>query len=207
MSYLTLASAADAEYTVKKSRFIAHAAPVESAETANAFIAKIRAEYPDATHNVFAFQVRSPEYARYSDDGEPSGTSGMPVLQVLKGRELTDAIIVVTRYFGGILLGTGGLVRAYSHAAVLGVEAAGIVRMSLCAAMFCACPYGFYERMAQLISRHGGVTEGTAFEESVKLTFRLPAESESPFLKELTDLSAGAVTAQKTGEKYDKFAV
>ena len=113
MSYLTLRSAADAEYTVNRSRFIAHAAPVESAEAANAFIAGIRAQYPDATHNVFAFLVRQPEYARYSDDGEPSGTSGMPVLQVLKGNGLTDSIIVVTRYFGGILLGTGGLARAY----------------------------------------------------------------------------------------------
>jgi uncharacterized YigZ family protein len=207
MTYLTLASAADAEYTVNKSRFIAHAAPVESAAAANAFIDAVRAAYPDATHNVFAFQVRSPEYARYSDDGEPSGTSGMPVLQVLKGRELTDSILVVTRYFGGILLGTGGLVRAYSHAAALGVEAAGIVRMSLCSAMTCACPYGFYERMLKLIDRHGGVVEDTAFEESVKLTFRLPAETEQPFLAALTDLSSGSVTAQKTGEKYDKFAV
>ena len=207
MSYLTLASAADAEYTVNRSRFIAHASPVESAEEANAFIDKIRAAYPDATHNVFAFQVRSPEYARYSDDGEPSGTSGMPVLQVLKGRELTDSIIVVTRYFGGILLGTGGLARAYSHAALLGVEAAGIVKMCLCSAMYCGCPYGFYERVAKLIARHGGVAEDTAFEECVKLTFRLPIEAEQPFLNELTELSAGSVTAVKTGEKYDKFEV
>ena len=207
MSYLTLGSPADAEYTVNRSRFIAHAAPVESADAANAFIAGIRARYPDATHNVFAFQVRSPEYARYSDDGEPSGTSGMPVLQVLRGRELTDSIIVVTRYFGGILLGTGGLARAYSHAAVLGVEAAGIVKMSLCSAMSCACPYGFYERFGKLLERFGGVTEDTSFEESVKLVFRLPRENEDAFLAELTELSSGSVTARKNGEKYDVFAI
>ena len=207
MSYLTLASAADAEYVVNRSRFIAHAAPVESAEAANAFIDAVRAAYPDATHNVFAFQVRSPEYARYSDDGEPSGTSGMPVLQVLKGRMLTDSILVVTRYFGGILLGTGGLARAYSHAAVLGVEAAGIVKMCLCSAMFSPCPYAFYERMLKLVAQYGGVVEDTAFEESVKLKFRLPVENESAFLSALTEASAGSVAAQKRGEKYDKFEV
>ena len=135
MDYLTLQKAADTEYTVNRSRFIAHAAPVESADAANAFIQEIRRQYPDATHNVFAFQIRQPEYARYSDDGEPSGTSGMPVLQVLKGRELTNSIIVVTRYFGGVLLGTGGLVRAYTQAAVLGVEAAGVACMRRCAGM------------------------------------------------------------------------
>ncbi|MBQ6023857.1 MAG: YigZ family protein [Clostridia bacterium] len=155
MDYLTLKAAADAEYTVNRSRFIAHASPVESAEEANVFIQEIRRQYPDATHNVFAFQVRQPEYARYSDDGEPSGTSGMPVLQVLKGRGLTDSIIVVTRYFGGILLGTGGLVRAYTQSAVLGVEAAGIVCMRQCAAMVCPCPYAFYERFGRLLEKHG----------------------------------------------------
>jgi uncharacterized YigZ family protein len=207
MDYLTLKAAADAEYTVNKSRFIAHASPVESAEEANAFIQEIRRQYPDATHNVFAFQVRQPEYARYSDDGEPSGTSGMPVLQVLKGRGLTDSIIVVTRYFGGILLGTGGLVRAYTQSAVLGVEAAGIVRMRQCAAMVCPCPYAFYERFARLLEKHGCVTEDTSFEADVQISFRIPSENEDAFVKELAEISNGAVTVRKTAEKYDKFDV
>lgn len=207
MSYLTLGKRADAEYTVNRSRFISHAAPVESAEAANAFIAEIRAEYPDATHNVFAFQVRENAYSRYSDDGEPSGTSGMPVLQVLKGRELTDSILVVTRYFGGILLGTGGLVRAYSHAAVLGVEAAGIVKMDLCSSMYLPCPYAFYERMNKLIAQYGGVVEDTAFEDSVKLTFRLPQSDEAAFQKALTEQTNGTLIATKTGETYGKFDI
>ena len=207
MSYLTLGSSADAEYTVNRSRFIAHAAPVESIEAANAFIAEIRAAYPDATHNVFAFQVREHSYSRYSDDGEPSGTSGMPVLQVLKGRELTDSILVVTRYFGGVLLGTGGLVRAYSHSAVLGVEAAGIVKMDLCSCMHLPCPYAYYERMNKLISQFGGVIEDTAFEDNVKLTFRLPQTEEDALQKAITEQTNGALLATKTGEKFDKFTV
>ena len=207
MNYLTLGARADAEYTVNRSRFIAHAAPVTSAEEANAFIAAIRAEYPDATHNVFAFLIRQPSYSRYSDDGEPSGTSGMPVLQVLKGAELTDSIVVVTRYFGGILLGTGGLARAYSHSAQLGVEAAGIVRMSLCGVWFCPCPYPYYERVCRLIDAYGGVTEEASFEDVVKITFRLPAEREAALLKELTELSNGTVEAHRRGEKYGTFSV
>ena len=207
MNYLTLSSRADAEYTVNRSRFIAHAAPVASAEAANDFIAAIRQQYPDATHNVFAFLVRSPEYARYSDDGEPSGTSGMPVLQVLKGNGLTDSIVVVTRYFGGVLLGTGGLARAYSHAASLGVEAAGIVRMCLCSVLFCACPYPYYERVTKLIERAGGICEETLFEDTVKITFRMPAENENAFKREFTELTLGALQAEKKGEKYDSFAV
>ena len=195
MEYLTLASRADAEYTVNRSRFIAHAAPVESADAANAFIASVRAAHPDATHNVYAFSVRQPEYARYSDDGEPSGTSGMPVLQVIRGGGLTNAIVVVTRYFGGVLLGTGGLARAYSHAASLGVEAAGVVRMCLCARLFCACPYPYYERVNKLIEKHGGVAENVSFEDTVKLTFRIVKENETPFQKE------------PLGEKFDAFPV
>ena len=207
MDYYTLKTAADAETVVNKSRFISHAAPAESAEAANAFVQEMRRRYPDTTHNVFAFQIRQPEYSRYSDDGEPPGTSGMPVLQVLKGRELTNSIIVVTRYFGGVLLGTGGLVRAYTQAAVLGVEAAGIVCMRRCVAMACPCPYPFYERMTRLLEKHGCVTEDTSFEASVVLRFRIPCENEAAFLKELTELSNGTVSVQKNGEKFDQFDV
>ena len=131
MSYLTLASAADAEYTVNRSRFIAHASPVESAEAANAFIDAVRAAYPDATHNVFAFQVRSPEYARYSDDGEPSGTGGRPIHGQLLSADLTDTLIVVVRYFGGILLGASGLANAYKAAARDAISHATIVEKTI----------------------------------------------------------------------------
>ena len=207
MSYLTLNAEAHAEYTVNRSRFISHASPAGSIEAANAYLAEIRAAYPDATHNVFAFVVREPEYARYSDDGEPSGTSGMPVLGVLKGAQLTNAILVVTRYFGGILLGTGGLVRAYTHAAKLAVEAAGIVRMELCAKMRCDCPYSFYERMLRLIPLHGGVVEETLFEDAVKLSFRVPAQAAEALCDAVREASFGAVVPQKTGESYDKFGI
>ncbi|MBQ7637554.1 MAG: YigZ family protein [Clostridia bacterium] len=207
MSYLTLEKNADAEYTVNRSRFISHASPAASAEEANAFVAKIRSEYPDATHNVFAFVVRSPEYSRFSDDGEPSGTSGKPVLDVIKNNLLTDSVIVVTRYFGGVLLGTGGLVRAYSHSASIAVEAAGIVKMSLCSEMEFKCPYNMYEKLSKLVPLGSGVITDTVFTDSVTVCFSIPREHEEDMVRTLADQSFGAVKAVKTGERYGKFPV
>lgn len=207
--YLTVSKASRVEYVVNKSRFIGHASPAASNEEALSFVNAVRSAFPDATHNVFAYAVRTPAYTRFSDDGEPSGTAGKPVLEVIQGagRPLTDTCVVVTRYFGGILLGTGGLVRAYSHVSKLAVEAAGIVKMSLCAVLTLPCPYNFYERIVKLIEGHGGIVEETVFAEEVNFTFRLPAENEASFLHALTDLTFGAVKAQKVGEKFDAFPV
>jgi len=207
MSYLTLEKNADAEYVVNKSRFISHASPVGSAEEANAYLADVRSNYPDATHNVFAFAVRCPEYSRYSDDGEPSGTSGKPVLDVIKNNLLTDSIIVVTRYFGGVLLGTGGLVRAYSHSASLAVEAAGIVKMSLCSEMYFKCPYSMYERLSRLVPLYSGVVYDTAFTDNVSVFFRIPTEREDEISKAVTEQSNGGVKTVKTGENFGKFSI
>ncbi|MCH5199182.1 MAG: YigZ family protein [Oscillospiraceae bacterium] len=207
MSYLTLEKNADAEYIVNKSRFISHASPVKSAEEANEYISSIRSKYPDASHNVFAFIVRSPEYSRYSDDGEPSGTSGKPVLDVIKNNLLTDSIIVVTRYFGGVLLGTGGLVRAYSHSASLAVEAAGIVKMSLCSEMNFTCSYSMYERLSKLVPQYCGVISDTSFTDNVTVFFRIPSEREEEIAKAIVEQSNGAFKTVKTGENFGKFSV
>ena len=177
--YLTLARDSAEEYVVNRSRFIGYAMPVETAEEAVDFINGIRARHRDATHNVYAYAVRSPEYSRYSDDGEPQGTAGMPVLDVIKKNGLTDCCVVVTRYFGGILLGAGGLVRAYSHSASLAVQAAKIIRMSLCAVLRVTCDYGFYGKLSSLVPESGGTVEDTDFGAQVSVTFRLPAEREA----------------------------
>ena len=127
-AYLTLAGRGTAGFSVQGSEFIGHAAPVDSVETAEAFLAKIEAEYDDATHNVPAYRVRADPFREYaSDDGEPSGSAGKPMLSVLSGRELENAIVVVTRYYGGTNLGVGGLVRAYSRATKEAIDDAGVV--------------------------------------------------------------------------------
>ena len=201
--YLTLARRSAEEYIVNRSRFIGYAAPVTTAEEAVDFVNEIRARHRDATHNVYAYAVRSPEYSRYSDDGEPQGTAGMPVLDVIRKNGLTDCCVVVTRYFGGVLLGAGGLVRAYSHSASLAVQAAEIVKMSLCAVLRVSCDYGFYGRLSSLVPESGGTVEDTDFGAAVTMTFRLPAEKEESFRRELTELSFGKVSADKIAEKYD----
>ncbi len=125
--YKTVRAAASGELTEKRSRFIGYCKPVSTEEEATAFIASIRSRHWDARHNVYAYSLREGNLRRYSDDGEPSGTAGMPVLDVLQKSGVTDVCVVVTRYFGGVLLGTGGLVRAYSQAARLGLNAAQVV--------------------------------------------------------------------------------
>ena len=205
--YLTLQQDSAEEYVVNRSRFIGYARPVETAEAAVDFINGIRARHRDATHNVYAYAVRSPEYSRYSDDGEPQGTAGMPVLDVIKKNNLTDCCVVVTRYFGGILLGAGGLVRAYSHSASLAVQAARIVKMSLCAVLKVTCDYGFYGKLSGLVPECGGTVESTDFGAEVELVFRLPAEKEDAFRKQLTELSFGKVFADKIAEKYDSVGL
>ena len=207
--YFTLQTYGRDEFTVNRSRFIGTAMPVSSNEEALDFVASIRKEFPDARHNVFAYAVREPEYARFSDDGEPSGTAGKPVLDVLRSTAapLTDAAVVVTRYFGGILLGTGGLVRAYSQAARLALDAAGIVRMCLCREVLVRCPYNYYERVTRLVSDAGGIVESTDFADEVKLTLRFKEADEAPFASALTDLTNGAVTPVPLGERFDAFPV
>lgn len=201
--YLTISQYSAEEYIINKSRFIGYAAPVSSAEDAVDFINEIRARHRDATHNVYAYAVRSPEYSRYSDDGEPQGTAGVPVLDVIKKSALTDCCVVVTRYFGGILLGAGGLVRAYSHSAKLAVEAAGIIRMSLCSVMELSCDYGFYGRVPALLAGFSAVTESTDFGENVNVRFRIPAEEEKNFSDQLTELSLGRFSSLKIAERFD----
>ena len=171
--YKTILEPAEDEFVEKKSRFIAYTSPVHTVEEANAFIAGIRQRHWDATHNVPAFVLRS-GVQRSSDDGEPGGTSGMPVLDVLRKSGVTDVVTVATRYFGGILLGGGGLVRAYSHTASIALQAAQIITMRECLLLSLTCDYGRYGRVASLVPECGGVTDDTVFEAHSAKNLRMP---------------------------------
>ncbi len=200
--YLTLRNEAHDEFIEKRSRFIGYAKPVTTQEEAMDFINSIRSKHWDATHNVYAYILREGQTRRYSDDGEPSGTAGVPVLDVLLKENLTDCVVVATRYFGGIMLGAGGLVRAYSHTSKIAVDAASIMKMSVCSVMSVTCDYNFYGKLSALIPEHGGIVEDADFGENVTVKFYLPAANENCFNAALTDAGNGKYTSLKLLEKY-----
>lgn len=202
--YTTIYSPAEDEFVERKSRFIGHIAPVQTEEEAQAFIAQIRQQHRDATHNTYAYILRS-GIKRYSDDGEPQGTAGIPVLDVLQKSGVTDVVVVATRYFGGILLGGGGLVRAYSHTASIALQAAGIVTMRECLMLRVVCDYSQYGRVAALVPECGGVVDDTVFEEKVALCFHMAPEDRGSFDKKLADATNGQAAAEETGKKYFEF--
>ena len=193
--YLTVAKETEDEFVVKHSRFIGYIKPVTTQEEAVEFINSKKSKHWDATHNVYAYILRDGQIRRYSDDGEPQGTAGIPVLDVLQKEGLTDCVVVVTRYFGGILLGGGGLVRAYSHAAKLAVDASGVIKMSMCVRAECECDYGYYGRLASLIPECGGTIEASDFTENVKVTFIIPQNLYGSFCAKLVDSSLGKYNA------------
>jgi len=197
-SYRTIARAAEDEFTEKRSRFIGAIQPVTTEEEALAFIRARSKRYWDARHNVYAYILEGGSLCRFSDDGEPQGTAGMPVLDVLRKEGLTDCAVVVTRYFGGILLGGGGLVRAYSHAAKLAVDAGGVVTMRPCAAGYITCDYAQYGWVPAIIAQAGGQVTETDFAEAVTVHFTLPEEMVGGLQTSLTDRSAGQLTVEVT---------
>ena len=201
-SYKTLRNPASDEYIVKKSRFIATVKPVTNQDEALAFIAEISKKYWDATHNVYAYIIREGGVKRFSDDGEPQGTAGIPVLDVLEKSGLTDCAVVVTRYFGGIMLGAGGLVRAYSHSASLGVAAGGTVTRAICVRAKITSDYGFYGKLSSLIPENGGIIEDTAFEDNVTVTFRIKKDEAEAFRSKLIDASNGKYDFEALGEFF-----
>ena len=189
---------AESEFTEKRSRFITHLYKVETEAEARARIEEMKKKYYDARHNCWCYLLQEGGVVRYSDDGEPQGTAGMPELNVLQKEELTDCVLVVTRYFGGILLGGGGLVRAYSHAAKIAVDAGGIVTRAECSIVKIRCDYTFYGRLASLIPEQGGIVEDTAFEDVVTVKMRIPQELEPAFEARLVDLSNGTCRGEIT---------
>lgn len=194
--YQTVSRGAQAEFTERHSRFIGQAEPVRTEEEAMAFVRSVRAAEREAKHNVYAYVLRAGQARRYSDDGEPQGTAGVPVLDVLLKSQAVDTAVVVTRYFGGILLGAGGLVRAYSHGASIALEAAGIVTMGACFQASLVCDYSSYGRVAPLISEYGGTVDASDFGERVSLRFHIPCGAAGAFRTALADATCGACAVE-----------
>ena len=206
-NYLTIAKAAVDEFVEKKSRFIGAIQPVTTEEEALAFIRARQKQYWDATHNVYAYVLEGGNLCRFSDDGEPQGTAGIPVLDVLRKEGLTDCAVVVTRYFGGILLGGGGLVRAYSHGAKIAVDAGGVVEMRLCLQGEVTCDYSQYGWVPAFLMEQGATVTDSVFEEAVTVRFTLPQEGRQTLEAALVDRSNGRLSALFTGEEWAPFPI
>ena len=190
--YLVPTKDADAEFVERRSRFIGHIFATDTEEEALARLKQMRETYWDATHNVYAYIIRDGA-TRFSDDGEPGGTAGMPVLQVLQREEIFNVTCVVTRYFGGILLGAGGLVRAYAHSAKIALDAAGRSVKQVWTKIYLPCPYSWFERIRLEVTAFGGVVENTDFGTDVSFDLLLPEARGQPFLARVLDLSAGTI--------------
>lgn len=204
--YLVPTHDAESEFVEKKSRFIGRIWVVEREEDALAHLKQVRQQHWDARHHVFAYIIHDGP-TRYSDDGEPQGTAGMPVLDVLRGQNLENVCCVVTRYFGGTLLGTGGLVRAYSRAARDAVSAAGISVMRQWKKLDLLTPYTYLERLKQETERFGGQILDTEYSSDVCVHMMLPIESAEGYSAAVRDLSAGSITQIDAGEVFCAGAV
>lgn len=203
--YKTVLENSSDEFVEKRSRFIGYCKPVKTEQEAIDFINEKRSEHWDATHNVYAYSLREGNIKRYSDDGEPSGTAGMPVLDVIVKNEIFDVVVVVTRYFGGVLLGTGGLVRAYSHGSKIAVEAAKPIIMQNCLVCEARCAYNQYGKVSSLIIGVGAAVDDTVYESDVLVKFHIKPDLLGTLNKKLADATSGEVTVEQKDEQY--FAV
>ena len=200
MNYYTVSEAAEASFIEKRSEFIGYIAPVKTDEEAVNFINTIKAKHRKAKHNVYAYILRKDNISRYSDDGEPQGTAGVPVLDVLQKRGLTDVCVVVTRYFGGILLGGGGLVRAYSHAASLACDAAHTMDMCLCHRLKICTDYGMYGKLTYILPNFETITVNSDFADSVTLELLVLSKKLSALISEITEITNGSAEITDCGE-------
>ena len=201
--YKSVKQCSEAEYTVNRSRFIGRCFPVDSEEAALCLLGDIRKKHWDATHNCFAYRIGENAAARFSDDGEPGGTAGKPIMDVLTGRGLTNVLCVVTRYFGGILLGAGGLVRAYSKSAADAVTKAGMVSYLPGTILDIPMDYSRYGALEGFIRANAEV-RNVAFAQNVVVTVAVEDTSLLKFMKEVTERSDGRCTPVTIGTGYMK---
>ncbi len=199
--YRIPAGPGEAELTEKRSRFLGHVRRVENEEEAKAFITEMKKKYYDARHNCWCYAIRSGA-ERYSDDGEPQGSAGIPMLEVLRRRNVTNAACVVTRYFGGVLLGTGGLLRAYTQSTADALDAAGIAVVRAWTEAEACCSYAQAERMKTEAAALGAVTADVLYGADVTLQLLIPQERLDAVKARLFDASAGSVRLTVTGESY-----
>lgn len=200
--YYVPATDASAEFIERKSRFIGTIWRVESEEAALAHIKEINEKHRDATHNVYAYIIRENNIMRYSDNGEPQGTAGLPTLEVLRREGITNVLCVVTRYFGGILLGAGGLVRAYAHSAKIALDAAGVSVMRQWTQLLLEVPYNWQERVKLRIEEKGGIIDSTEYGASVLFDICVPSETLETFIADIVDFTNGNVTPVPMGDKF-----
>lgn len=202
--YKTVEKEANDFFIEKKSKFIGYAKPVKTQEEAVEFISEIKSKHWDATHNVYAYVLRENNIQRYSDDGEPSGTAGVPVLDVMLKESLVDVCVVATRYFGGTLLGAGGLVRAYSHTSKIALEAAGIITMAQCSVMSAEVDYSFYDRLNILLSDFSAVILNTSFSDKVCVEFSVKENIVDSLNAKLIDVSNGKYISKFLRSEFSK---
>ncbi len=202
--YKTVEFESSDEFTEKKSRFIGYVKPVKTQAEAVEFINSIKSKHWDATHNVSAYVLKENNIQRSSDDGEPSGTAGVPVLDVLLKEGLVDVCVVVTRYFGGTLLGAGGLIRAYSHGSKIAVDAGHIITMAPCKIITVSVDYSFYDRINIMLADFGANIENSEFADKVNIEFSLKESLVDNLSKTLTEQSNGKYTLNIIGEKFAK---
>jgi uncharacterized YigZ family protein len=199
--FKTILNSGTSEIVEKKSRFIANVMPIKTEDEARAFIDSIKKKYYDARHNVFAYQIgEKNELQRFSDDGEPQGTAGMPVLTVLSGEDVKNAVIVVTRYFGGTLLGTGGLVRAYTKAAKEALFDAGIYEIKLYSRFSVMVDYSLNGKVQFEVIRAGYSIEDTIFTDKVEFIILTPISESENFIKLITEITNARAAIQKISD-------
>jgi len=201
--FTTVSREAHVDFEEKRSVFIGHAIRVDTEEEAQSFIKQLKKQYQDATHNVFAYMLRGDMVARYSDDGEPQGTAGMPVLDVIRKSGVRNVCVVVTRYFGGTLLGAGGLVRAYSHAASLAIEAAEVITYEPYAEYILECGYSEYQKYSVLLADAGAVVDNTDFAAEVSIRFAVKRTESEALIRKITEAGYGRDLPREIGERFD----
>ena len=206
MEYKTIARRCEARFIEKKSEFIGYLCPVQTEEQAVAFIEEICAMHRKATHNCYAYILRENNAARHSDDGEPGGTAGVPIYEVLRKEGLTDVCCVVTRYFGGVLLGAGGLVRAYTKGAKDAVDAAQIKCMAEAVKLAVTVDYGLYGRLAQVFADFDARVEDERFADNVRIVLHIRAENSQKLTDKLVDVCNGAVSVEEIEKLNFDFA-
>lgn len=204
-NYLTVQGVSQIEFTEKRSKFIATIKHCETETEALKFIEQLRSKYWDASHNCFAYATEKGKISRFSDDGEPHGTAGKPILDVINGAALTDTAVVVTRYFGGILLGTGGLSRAYSKAARDAVAAAKICKMVPCIVLHTVCEYQDHRKFMDLLETSGANIESSDFTDKVKVVYYIKEENFAAFAEKLREIFSGRLSAVERDKRIAAF--
>ena len=201
--YTTLAGEGADEFEEKRSLFIGHAKHVTSEEEAQEFVKQKKKEYSDATHNCWAYLLKGGIIARYSDDGEPQGTAGVPMLEAIRKSGVSDCVVVVTRYFGGILLGAGGLVRAYSHGTTVALNAAKIVTYEKYTELTLDCTYSDYQKYSVILPTFGAIIDDTDFSDRVVIKFAVKETVVDALITKITEMSGGRDKPEVKGERFD----